>query len=50
MGLGVGPLITGGMSEFVGRNIIYRLSFIAFFLLNFPVAFARDIGDLIINL
>jgi MFS family permease len=50
MGLGIGPLIAGGMSEFVGRNIIYRLSFIAFFILNFPVAFANNIGQFIIHL
>jgi hypothetical protein len=43
-GLGIGPLLLGPLSEFYGRNAIYRISFLFFFLLNFPVAFAPNIG------
>ncbi|KZT61433.1 MFS general substrate transporter [Calocera cornea HHB12733] len=41
-GLGVGPLLLGPMSEFFGRNNVYLISFIWFFLLNLPVAFANN--------
>ncbi|KAF8337451.1 MFS general substrate transporter [Cantharellus anzutake] len=41
-GLGIGPLFFGGLSEFLGRNIIYRTSFVTFTLLTFPVAFANN--------
>lgn len=44
LGLGLGPLIFGGLSEFLGRNLIYRGSFAAFCLLTFPVAFANNVG------
>jgi MFS family permease len=44
MGLGVGPLFAGPISELYGRNIVYRMSFAAFFIFSFPVAFAREIG------
>jgi MFS family permease len=44
MGLGVGPLIAGPISELYGRNIVYRLSFALFFVFSIPVAFAHDIG------
>lgn len=43
-GMGTGPLLFGGMSEFLGRNLMYRLSFISFFLFTFPVAFANHFG------
>lgn len=43
LGLGLGPLVAGPMSEIYGRNIIYRVSFALFFLCMFPVAFAPDI-------
>lgn len=44
LGLGLGPLVAGPMSEIYGRNIIYRASFTLFFLCMFPVAFAPDIS------
>ncbi|KAF8879767.1 major facilitator superfamily domain-containing protein [Gymnopilus junonius] len=43
-GLGLGPLIVGPLSEVYGRNMIYRVSYVLFFALNFPVAFAPDIA------
>jgi hypothetical protein len=43
LGLGLGPLVAGPLSELYGRNIIYRVSFALFFLCMFPVAFAPDI-------
>ncbi|KAF8467594.1 MFS general substrate transporter [Russula ochroleuca] len=44
LGLGLGPLVAGPMSEIYGRNIIYRLSFALFFVCMFPVAFAPNIS------
>ncbi len=44
MGLGIGPLFAGPISELYGRNIVYRMSFASFFVFSFPVAFAPDIG------
>jgi len=44
LGLGLGPLLMGGLSESFGRNIIYRVSFLCFFLFTFPVAFANNIS------
>jgi len=43
LGLGLGPLAAGPMSEVYGRNAVYRLSFSLFFVCTFPVAFAPDI-------
>ena len=43
LGLGLGPLVAGPMSEIYGRNVVYRVSFTLFFLFMFPVAFAPDI-------
>jgi len=43
LGLGLGPLVAGPMSEIYGRNIIYRVSFALFLVCMFPVAFAPDI-------
>jgi MFS family permease len=43
LGLGLGPLVAGPMSESYGRNAVYRLSFCLFFACMFPVAFAPDI-------
>ena len=45
MGLGIGPLFAGPISELYGRNIVYRTSFAFFFVFSFPVAFAPDIGS-----
>ncbi|THH05837.1 hypothetical protein EW146_g9793 [Bondarzewia mesenterica] len=44
LGLGVGPLLVGPLSEVYGRNIIYRTSFILFFAFTWPVAFAPNIA------
>ncbi|KAF9219406.1 MFS general substrate transporter [Gyrodon lividus] len=43
-GLGAGPLLVGPLSEVYGRNAIYRVSYIFFFIFTFPVAFAPNIG------
>jgi multidrug resistance protein len=43
MGLGLGPLRVGPLSEVYGRNIIYRMSYLLFFALSWPVAFAPNI-------
>ncbi|KAH0834304.1 major facilitator superfamily domain-containing protein [Lanmaoa asiatica] len=43
-GLGFGPLLVGPLSEMYGRNIIYRVSYILFFIFTFPTAFAPNIG------
>jgi MFS family permease len=44
LGLGLGPLVAGPMSEIYGRNVVYRFSLALFFAFMFPVAFAPDIG------
>ncbi|KDQ58732.1 hypothetical protein JAAARDRAFT_128904 [Jaapia argillacea MUCL 33604] len=41
-GLAVGPLFLGPISEFVGRNAVYHVSFLAFALFTLPVAFAPN--------
>lgn len=43
IGLGLGPLLVGPLSEVYGRNIIYRVSYLLFFAFSWPVAFAPDI-------
>lgn len=45
LGLGIGPLLVGPLSEVYGRNLVYRVSYATFFLFNWPVAFAPDIGE-----
>src|SRR5216683_6289667 len=45
MGLGTGPLLSGPLSEVYGRIIVYRVSFILFLALTFPVAFAPHISS-----
>ncbi|KAI0344703.1 MFS transporter [Trametopsis cervina] len=44
LGLGLGPLLIGPLSEVHGRNPIYRISYFLFFATSFPVAFAPDIA------
>ncbi len=44
LGLGIGPLVVGPLSELYGRNIIYRTSYVLFFALTWPTAFPPDIG------
>lgn len=48
LGLGLGPLVVGPLSELYGRSIVYRYSYLCFFLFSFPIAFAPNIGELII--
>jgi MFS family permease len=45
IGLGIGPLFAGPISEIYGRNVVYRMSFALFFVFSFPVAFAPNIGS-----
>ncbi|KIY50669.1 MFS general substrate transporter [Fistulina hepatica ATCC 64428] len=44
LGLGLGPLLLGPLSEVYGRNNIYRVSYFLFLVFTFPVAFAPNIG------
>lgn len=44
LGLGLGPLLVGPLSEVYGRNIIYQVSYLLFFVFSWPVAFAPNIG------
>ncbi len=44
LGLGIGPLFMGPLSELYGRNIIYRVSYILFFAFTWPTAFPPNIG------
>lgn len=46
-GLGLGPLLVGPLSEVYGRNIVYRVSYFLFFILQFPVAFAPNAGKVL---
>ncbi|KIM74731.1 hypothetical protein PILCRDRAFT_827934 [Piloderma croceum F 1598] len=48
MGLGLGPLLVGPLSEVYGRNIVYQVSYLLFFLFSWPIAFAPDIGVLLV--
>ncbi|KAH9020531.1 MFS general substrate transporter [Lactarius deliciosus] len=43
LGLGLGPIVAGPMSEIYGRSAVYRVSFGFFFVFMFPVAFAPNI-------
>lgn len=43
-GLGLGPLLLGPLSEFVGRKPVYITSFALFTLLNLPVALAPNVA------
>lgn len=45
LGLGLGPLVVGPLSELYGRIIVYRYSYLFFFLFSFPIAFAPNIGE-----
>ena len=44
MGLGVGPLFLGPLSEFVGRNPVYWAAYGLFWTFTWPVAFATNAG------
>lgn len=45
LGLGLGPLLIGPLSEVHGRNPIYRISYLVFFAFSWAVAFPPDIGQ-----
>lgn len=42
IGLGIGPMLLGPLSEFYGRRPVYLVSYTAFFLLGLPVSFANN--------
>lgn len=42
MGLALGPLLVGPLSELYGRNIVYRVSYGTLFAFSWPVAFAPN--------
>jgi MFS family permease len=44
MGLGLGPLLVGPLSEVYGRNVVYQVSYLLFFIFSWPIAFAPNIG------
>ncbi|THH29243.1 hypothetical protein EUX98_g4949 [Antrodiella citrinella] len=44
LGLGIGPLFVGPLSEVYGRNIVYRAALFFFWVFTWPVAFPPDIG------
>ncbi|TCD65444.1 hypothetical protein EIP91_002657, partial [Steccherinum ochraceum] len=44
LGLGIGPLLNGPMSEVYGRNNVYRVSLFLFWAFTWPVTFPPDIG------
>lgn len=44
VGLGLGPLVFGPLSEVYGRNAVYKVSYTLTFVFTFPVAFAPNIG------
>ncbi|KAH9853814.1 MFS transporter [Lenzites betulinus] len=44
LGLGVGPLFVGPLSELYGRNIIYQTSYVLFFAFTWPTAFPPNIA------
>jgi multidrug resistance protein len=43
LGLGLGPLVVGPISETYGRRAVYSVSFSLFFVVMFPIAFAPNI-------
>jgi MFS family permease len=44
LGVGIGPLLLGPLSELYGRNIVYRISFALYVSFGLPVIFAPNIG------
>ena len=42
IGLGLGPLLVGPLSEVYGRSIVYRVSYALFFAFSWPVVFAPN--------
>jgi MFS family permease len=48
-GLGLGPLLVGPLSEVYGRNVVYRVSLAMLFLFSIPVAFAPNVGMVLVS-
>ncbi|RPD61966.1 MFS transporter [Lentinus tigrinus ALCF2SS1-7] len=48
LGLGIGPLVMGPLSELYGRNIIYRISYVLFFAFTWPTAFPPDMATYLV--
>ncbi|KAI0721913.1 MFS transporter [Cerioporus squamosus] len=48
LGLGIGPLVMGPLSELYGRNIIYRVSYVLFFAFTWPTAFPPNIATYLV--
>ncbi|KAI0366395.1 MFS general substrate transporter [Pilatotrama ljubarskyi] len=48
LGLGIGPLFVGPLSELYGRNIIYRTSYVLFFAFTWPTAFPPNIATFLV--
>ncbi|EIW61904.1 MFS general substrate transporter [Trametes versicolor FP-101664 SS1] len=48
LGLGIGPMFVGPLSELYGRNIIYRTSYLLFFAFTWPTAFPPDIATFLV--
>ncbi len=46
LGLGLGPLLLGPLSEFYGRNPVYWVSYSLFWIFSWPVAFAPNVGTM----
>ena len=49
LGLGLGPLVAGPMSEIYGRSAVYKVSFGFFFVFMFPVALAPNISKCMVH-
>ncbi len=48
IGLGIGPMLLGPLSEFYGRRPVYIVSYTAFTLLGLPVSFANNLAVFLI--
>jgi MFS family permease len=48
LGLGVGPLVAGPISEIYGRSVVYNVSFSLFFVVMFPIAFAPNLSTFLV--
>ncbi|EIW63416.1 MFS general substrate transporter [Trametes versicolor FP-101664 SS1] len=48
LGLGIGPLFVGPLSELYGRNVIYQVSYWLFFAFTWPTAFPPDIATFLV--
>lgn len=49
LGLGIGPLVAGPISEIYGRSAVYSVSFSLFFVVMFPIAFAPNISTSLVR-